>query len=191
MKAKELVLKLIILMVGVLFLVSCLLPGMIPLESGSSAPMPRMETNTDTVIAILNGGGSVSLQSLAPEKYTEADFAKPGTVRFTATVTNDRPIFFSYGWCTKDQQTLVQNFDHIRVKLYINGKELANSAVHSLSFTMSDGKVCNDLGALLSQWVPGTYQLKSVATFNQKINDGFADYEPGDYAMEFTVTVNK
>jgi len=174
-----------------LFLMSCLLPGMIPLESDTSTPMPKMETNTDNVIATLNGGGSVSLQSLAPEQYTEADFAKPGTLRFTATVTNEKPVFFSYGWCTTDQATLVQNFEHIRVRLSINGKELGNSSLHSLSFTTSDGKVCNDFGALLSEWVPGTYQLKSVVTFDQKINDGFADYDPGDYVMEYTVTVNQ
>lgn len=189
MKAK--VYKLLILTAGVLFLMSCLLPGMIPLESEPSSPMPTIETNTDTVIATLNGKDWVSLQSLTSEKYTDADFAKPGTLTFTATVTNDKPVYFSYGWCTKDQQTLVQNFDHIKVKLSINGKELGSSQVHSLSFTMTDGKVCNDFGALLSEWKPGKYDLKAVATFDQKINDGFADYDPGDYVMEFSVTVNE
>lgn len=63
--------------------------------------------------------------------------------------------------------------------------------MHSLSFTLSDGKVCNDFGALLSDWPAGTYQLKAAATFDERINDGFADYDPGDYVMEFSVTVNE
>ncbi len=55
MRAKVNVSKLLILAVSVLFIMSCLLPGMIPLTSEASGPTPKMETDTDTVIATLRG----------------------------------------------------------------------------------------------------------------------------------------
>ncbi len=191
MKARVYAPKPLILVVSVLFLISCLLPGMIPLESEPTGPMPVMETNTDAVIETLNGTNWVRLDALVQEQYTEADFSKPGTLTFTATVTNDKPTYFSYGWCTVDEETLVQNFEHIIVKLYINGDELGNSVVHSLSSRRTDGLVCNEFGALLSDWPAGEYQLKVVAIFDQKINDGIADYQAGDYVFEYNVTVEK
>ena len=44
---------------------------------------------------------------------------------------------------------------------------------------------------LLSDWSAGEYQLEAVATFDEKINDGLADYEAGEYIFEYNVTVEK
>jgi hypothetical protein len=41
----------------------------------------------------------------------------------------------------------------------------------------------------MSDWPPGEYTLRSEATFDQKINDGAADFEAGDYVHEYHVTV--
>ena len=43
----------------------------------------------------------------------------------------------------------------------------------------------------MSDWPNGEYKLKAVATFNDKINDGMADYAAGDYVFEHNVTVAK
>jgi hypothetical protein len=43
----------------------------------------------------------------------------------------------------------------------------------------------------MSDWPSGEYKLKAVATFNDKINDGMADYAAGDYVFEYNVTVAK
>ncbi len=43
----------------------------------------------------------------------------------------------------------------------------------------------------MSNWPNGEYQLMAVATFDEKINDGMADFEAGDYIYEYNVTVNK
>ena len=43
----------------------------------------------------------------------------------------------------------------------------------------------------MSDWPNGEYKLKAVATFNDKINDGMADYAAGDYVFEYNVTVTK
>ena len=167
-----------------LLLLSCRLPGMLPLT-----PRPDMETNTDKVIEVLNGKDWVPLQALAAEQYTEKDFAKSGILTFTSTVTNEKPIYFSYSWCAKDEATLKQNLEHIQVVLYLDGDKLGSNVVHNLSFSRSDGMVCSDSGVLLSNWSPGKYELKAIATFDATINDGLDDYAAGDYGYVYNVSV--
>jgi hypothetical protein len=43
----------------------------------------------------------------------------------------------------------------------------------------------------MSEWPDGTYTLEAVATFDEEINDGMADYPAGDYAFVYNVTVKK
>jgi hypothetical protein len=177
---------LILLIVIMPFMLACLY-----LERMIQVPEPKMETNADKVIEILNAKGAVALQSLASETYTEAEYAKPGDLKFTANVTNEKPVFFSYGWCAKDQATLQQNFGHIKVVLYFNDAKLGTDVVHDLSYKSTDGQSCAEFGVLMSEWPAGEYHLKAVATFDEKINDGFSDYDPGDYIYEYAVSVSK
>jgi hypothetical protein len=186
---------------GGLLLSSCLLPGMIPLPSASatSAPatdepaasMPRMETDGDKVLETLKGGNWVYLQQLAKEQYTDDDFAKPGTLTFTVSITDDKPTYFNYGWCTTTEEILKQNFEHIKVSLLFNGEPLRRDVVHPISSTRPDGFVCLEFGVLMSDWSPGKYDLEAIATFDEKINDGAADFEAGDYIFKYDVTVSK
>jgi len=174
-----------------LIMISCLLPGMIPLKSEPEGPMPTMETDANAVIKTLSAPGWHYLDALVKEKYSSEVFAKPGTVKFTANITDDEPVYFTYGWCAVDDATLKQNFEHITVKLYINGEELGEDVVHQLTYTSSDNMACLDHGVLTSNWPDGNYDLKAVATFDEKLNDGLDDYEPGDYIFEYKVSVNK
>ena len=177
---------LILLIVIMPFMLACLY-----LERMIQVPEPKMETNADKVIEILNAQGAVALQSLTSEKYTEEEFAKPGDLKFTAKVTNEKPVFFSYGWCAKDPTILQQNFGHIKVVLYFNNAKLGTDVVHDLSYKSTDGQSCAEFGVLMSEWPAGEYHLKAVATFDEKINDGFSDYDPGDYIYEYAVSVSK
>jgi hypothetical protein len=179
--------KFLILVSGLLLL-SCYLPGMIPLNREPAAPMPVMEKDAEKVIAALNANNYVRLEALAQERYTE-DMFKPGTRTFTVKITDEKPTYFDYGWCTTTEEILRQNFEHIKVNLYINGDEIQNDFIHPLTFTRIDGLVCLAHGVLMSDWPAGEYKLEAIATFDEKINDGLADYEAGDYAFEYNVTV--
>lgn len=130
------------------------------------------------------------MEALAQEQYTE-DLVKPGIRTFTVKITDEKPTYFGYGWCTTTEEILKQNFEHIKVKLYFNNDELGGDVVHPLSITRTDGLVCVDFGVLLSEWSNGEYRLKAIATFDDKINDGIADYAAGDYVFDYNVTVNK
>ena len=177
-----------------LLLMACLLPGMIPLNAepdATSGPMPTMETDPEALLETLRGGEWTYLQALAEEQYTEEDFSVPGTLTFTVTVTDDKPTYFNYGWCTTTEEILEQNFQHIQVRLYFNDEQLGEDVVHPVTFTRPDGFVCLDFGVMMSDWVNGEYQLKSVVTFEEQINDGAADFEAGDYIYEYNVSVEK
>ena len=193
MKARENTSKIIMIVLSMLFTMSCLLPGMIPLTPVPTVPAPVMETNSETLIETLQGQDWVYLQSLAQEEYTseELDRKTPGTLTFTIRVTDDTPTYFNYGWCTTTKEILQQNFEHIQVKLYFNEEQLGNDVVHPVQFTRPDGLVCVDFGVMMSEWPNGTYTLEAVSTFQETINDGIADYAAGDYIFVYNVTVEK
>ncbi|HJR79293.1 MAG TPA: hypothetical protein VJ821_04415 [Anaerolineales bacterium] len=191
MKARRYVPGAVTVFAAALLLMSCLLPGMIPLTPIPTVPAPQMEENTETLIETLNGQDWVYLESLAEEQYTEEDFAKPGTITYTVKITDDQPTYFNYGWCATTDEILAQNFEHIRVQLYFNEEELGSDVVHVITFTRPDGLRCGSFGTLLSDWPNGEYKLEAVATFDEPINDGLADYEAGDYMFVYNVTVEK
>ena len=181
----------VVTILSLFLVVSCLLPGMIAPKSAAKGPMPTMETDANAVIKVLSGKDWRYLQALAREQYTNADYAKPGTLTYTVNITDDLPEYFNYGWCAKDDATLQQNLQHIDVKLYFNGDELGKDVVQDLTYKSADNMSCADFGVLTSDWTDGEYQLKAVATFDQKLNDGISDYEAGDYIFEYNVTVKK
>jgi hypothetical protein len=181
----------IVILLSAVLVMSCMLPGMIPLNAEPNGSLPVMETDTNRVIEVLSGTDWRPLQALASEQYTEEDYAKPGTLTYTVMVTDDLPTYFSYGWCAVDEETLRQNFEHIDVQLYINGEKFPSDAIHNLSFTSSNSLLCLDFGVLLSDWPEGDYTLEAVATFDGTVNDGLGDYVAGDYIFVYNVKVQK
>src|SRR5512133_378976 len=190
MRAKNNSAKLVMIL-SALLMMACLLPGMVPLKSQPKGPVPYMEKDANAVIKVLSGKDWHYLQALAKEQYADTDYAKPGTLTYTVNITDDQPVYFNYGWCAKDDGILQQNMQHIHVKLYFNGDELGKDVVQELSYTSADNMSCADFGVLTSEWTDGEYKLKAVATFDQKLNDGIGDYDPGDYIFEYNVTVKK
>jgi hypothetical protein len=191
MKAKGKFSILVIFVIGALLMMSCLLPGIIPLTPVPTVPAPVMETDAAKVIESLNSNNAILLEALAEEQYAEEDFAKPGRLTYTIRLTEERPTYFGYGWCTTTEEILQQNFEHIDVKLYFNDDQLGEDVVHPVTFTRSDGLVCVQYVVLMSNWPNGEYDLEAIATFDEQINDGLADYAAGDYAFVYNVTVEK
>lgn len=193
MKAREYAWRIFTVMGSALFLTSCLLPGMIPLTPIPTVPAPVMETNAEALIETLKGQGWVYLQSLAEEEYTreELDRKTPGTLTFTVNITDEKSTYFNYGWCTTTEEILQQNLEQMTVQLYFNDEALGRDVVHPVTYTSPDGLVCVDFGVMMSEWPNGKYTLETVTTFKEKINDGLADYEAGDYVHVYDVTVEK
>jgi hypothetical protein len=159
-------------------------------SAAPSGSLPTMETDSNIVLESLKAQEGVHLFSLAEERYSDAETNQPGTLTYTVNITDDRPTYFNYGWCTTTEEILQQNFEHIKIGLYFNGEPLGSDVVHPITYQLND-MVCLDFVALLSNWSNGEYQLTAVATFDESINDGAADFEAGEYIYQYNVTVNK
>ena len=55
-----------------ILLSGCLLPGMIPLNPTPEGPLPVMETDSEALLAKIQAGDWVYLESLAEEEYLRA-----------------------------------------------------------------------------------------------------------------------
>ena len=97
MKAREYKSKVAIMALGMLLMMSCLLPGMIPLTPIPTVPAPIMEKNADTLIETLKGQDWVYLQSLAKEQYAqeELDRKTPGTLTSVSYTHLTLPTIYS------------------------------------------------------------------------------------------------
>jgi hypothetical protein len=162
-----------------------------PVASGvPEGSMPTMEKDPDVVLESLQAGEGVYLATLAKEEYSDEESDQPGTLTYTVEIRDDKPTYFNYGWCTTTEEILLQNFEHIKIGFYFNGRALGREVVHAFP-SQSNDMVCLSFVTLMSNWPNGEYQLTAVVTFEEKINDGLADFEAGDYIYEYNVTVNK
>jgi hypothetical protein len=129
------------------------------------------------------------LEGKAKEQYTVADFGKPGTLTYTIVLSSPETLVWLYPWCAKTSEILKQNFENIQLKFVLDGKEvpLADMVTTDLE---NGGQQCRLYFAALSDWPAGEHHLSTTATFASKINDGTADYEPGDYVLDYTVYMN-
>jgi len=128
------------------------------------------------------------LEDLAREKHDPAAFAKPGVVEYFVPLAGDKPVIWVYTWCASNPETLLTNFGNIELKFELDEKEISvdSFAVYE---TDANGKRCRLVYTSLSEWTAGEHHLVTVATFKTKINDGLADYEPGDYVLDYMVYV--
>jgi hypothetical protein len=158
-----------------------------PLGAGvaPSAP-PKVASAADAEAAF--SSGAAFFEDLARESYEPATFAQPGIANYTVPLTESEPVVWAYVWCSKDADTLAKNFENIQLKFTLDEKEVPadDFATYELE---TGGQTCRLVYTSLSDWTPGEHHIVTTATFTSKINDGTADYEPGDYVLDYTVYV--
>jgi C-terminal processing protease CtpA/Prc len=157
-----------------------------PLGAGitPSGP-PKIASKTEAEAALSTGA------SFLEDKSTEGfqDQTKPGVVTYTVNLTQSDTLIWTYAWCASDTATVQQNFEKIDLKFVLDGEEVSVDQMGTFE-TASGGNQCRLIYTALSDWPGGEHHITTTATFTEKINDGTADYEPGDYVLDYTVTVN-
>jgi hypothetical protein len=162
--------------------------------AGTARPLPAnfpatIETDSARMFAVLQSGDFSVFQDFSVEQYEAEDFAGPGTVTFTVTFPVTETIFLNYGWCAENTDILEQNLEHIDLAIYFNDQEIPDEYILGVNSTTEDDWQCANAGFLLSDWEAGKYEFRIVVTFDEKINDGDADFEAGEYIMQYDVTV--
>ena len=157
-----------------------------PLGAGvTPGAAPKVASATEAEAALTSG--VAFLEDLAREKYDPAVvFVKPGTVTYTVPLAKSEPVIWSYAWCAADAKILAANFENIKLKFVLDDKEVSADAFGTFE-TTSGGKVCRLIYTSLSDWTVGQHHLITTATFKAKINDGNANFEPGDYILDYMV----
>ncbi len=158
-----------------------------PLGAGvtpSSAPTIASAAEAEAAL----GAGAAFLEDLARESYEAATFAQPGEATYTVPLTESEPVIFGYVWCAADTATVASNFENIQLKFMMD-EELVPAESFSTLEVETGGKICRLIYTSLREWPVGEHHLVTTATFTAKVNDGSADYEPGDYILNYTVFV--
>jgi hypothetical protein len=130
--------------------------------------------------------GKSFLEDLAREKYTSADYAKPGTLTFTIPLDKSETLIWMYAWCTSTKEILDQNLRNISVKFVLDGEEVPLEKFQQEDFE-NNGQQCRLTYTALSQWPAGEHHLSTTSTFSAPVNDGSTDYEAGDYVLDYGV----
>jgi C-terminal processing protease CtpA/Prc len=160
--------------------------------SASSAPLPpasgapTMASKADAATAY--SSSTPALEDKASEKYSAPDYSKPGTLKFTVSLTPSDQVMWIYGWCTTTQDILTNNLKSIKLKFTLDGKDVPVSAMQ-VDTAPNGNQQCQNTYTALSNWPTGSHHLITTATFTTKINDGTSDYSAGDYVLDYTVNV--
>lgn len=146
---------------------------------------PKIASAGDAESAL--SAGNKFLEDKAREKHDSAEYAQPGTLAFTIPLAKSESLIWAYAWCASDAATLKQNFEKIKLTFTLDGTDVSDQM--TIFETESNGQQCRLIYTALSDWPAGEHHLATTATFTAKINDGSADYNPGDYIMDYSVFV--
>jgi len=147
---------------------------------------PTVASAADAQAAL--SAGAAFLEDLARETYDAATLAKPGEVVYTVSLAQPEPVIWGYVWCAADTATVAKNFENIQLKFTLDETRIPTESFDTLEVE-SGGQVCRLIYTSLSEWPAGEHHLITTAAVTAKINDGSADYEPGDYTLNYTVLV--
>lgn len=156
-------------------------PGDLQIEGG-----PVLASAASSTKAL--GAGAQFLDELAAEKYDSSELSQAGkTYTYTVSLDKDQRLFLMNGWCATTQEILRDNYKHITLEYSVNG-----TAVPLDHFAVFDGpngdQYCKLYYALVFHWPRGTTTIEVKVTFDDKINDGAADYPKGTHVYKYVVT---
>ena len=157
-----------------------------PAGSGITPSGPPTIASLSDAQAALQAG-TATVEEKALERHTTVELATPGTVKSTVPLQASEPLIWIYSWCASNSATLDQNFQNIKLKFVLDGKDVTSQM--GTASGQSSGQNCRAVFALLTDWPAGEHNLSITATFTSKINDGTSDYAAGDYIQEYTVYV--
>jgi hypothetical protein len=130
------------------------------------------------------------LGQIVNEKYTDEELNTVGKLHdFTASVDNSQLVAIGSGWCAIDKKTLTDNLSHIEYVIIVDGKEIDQGSKVILDYTSKSGWFCHEADLVINKWSLGDHVVIRKLVFKEKINDGEADFTPGEMGGIFRVNV--
>ena len=173
-----------------------LLPGGTDVQTAPG--LPKFEQDDDRVIQLVEDGQARTLYDLINES-DDGEMFKPGVQRYTADIHPDDLIDLSTGWCAKNTSIMEENEKHITGAITVDGYVIPDDQLVSFisdvgpgdSDDYPDGLACYSWDVVASQWPVGTHHVTESWTLDATVDDGYEEYQAGEYAIEFTITVKE
>jgi hypothetical protein len=112
----------------------------------------------------------------------------PGRYSWELDFPHGSAAEIAWGWCAADPSTLASNWPHIGFTLTIDDRDIDLSRLQFYEGALSD-RVCRGYGGALTGWTRGGHTYTWTQHIYRAVNDGFTDYQAGDYVFHFVVTV--
>ena len=114
----------------------------------------------------------------------------PGHYVYHAISDPDIPIIVNMGWCTTTQEILDDNWSKMQYALSIDGVSIdLDTQMAFWSWTLPDSGPCYSYDGYTTGWSVGEHHIIWTHTITQALNDGWMDYEAGNYVMETILTI--
>jgi hypothetical protein len=172
---------------GILLVIVLLLSALWGVRAVRALPDNRVDLPNPKVEPLLHSNSDVLNITDLAEGYRG-----PGIYRIE--VAPEGQIMVVNRWCTKTQDILSQNLEHIDFLFEINGLDML-SRMHNYEEVDDDGTgetmYCHGYRGLLSEWPLGEHEIKYALTMDEAISDGWDDYPADEIAWEFVVNVSQ
>jgi hypothetical protein len=147
---------------------------------------PTVGTRRETRLAVTDR--LPVLEILAQEDYATDDLLEVGrTFPFTIDLEQSEPLLWVYGWCATTPDIMAQNLEVMQIEYSVNGTPV--DAGQFEAYGDQTGDACSYFAAVVYDWPSGTTTLQTKVVFTEALNDGFADYQPGEQLFVYTVNV--
>ncbi len=158
---------------------------------------PEYEADYAATKSIFDRGAYSTLHQLSSGP-AQPDMYSPGTQYFTARLYDEsEEIWLENSWCTENESILEQNLKHMSHSIVVNGNAIPYSELHSMRYDIAPGEyaaypqgmTCMTYGIIASNWPVGRNHVVQTFGFDQRTNDGFDNYEAGEYVYDYTLLV--
>lgn len=107
----------------------------------------------------------------------------------TATFSEERNVYWYWGWCASDQTTLEENFSQMGIYISLNNESVESFL--SASYNITDEYYCQGFDLSGLDWIPGNYVLRIEYVLKTDINNGLSAtiYPAATHIVEYQITV--
>jgi C-terminal processing protease CtpA/Prc len=153
------------------------------------AEQPKLLNPAETMSA-LESGNVTQLEEKAREQYDEAALVKmDSTFPYTIVLGKSEPLFWVWGWCAQDEETLSENFKTIQLSFDLNGQDVPLDQFAVNAYPTNDGQYCQVYFVQVTDFSGGEHSLVTTVTFTGPVNDGETTYPAGKQVFDYTVFV--
>jgi len=95
-------------------------------------------------------------------------------------------------WCAKTLEVMNNNFNHIQFMIDVEGEELNIKPLLSkdIEGLMEKGSECRGYIGLIRVWPPGKHVINITMHLDAQVNNGYQDFQAGDYINIKNIFVN-